>query len=49
MRVTKSRNVRLTIHIECMGEVRNVSNIFAGKPERKGENLETWAPVGRYY
>jgi hypothetical protein len=41
MRVTKSRKMRWTRHLECMGEMRNVSNIVAGNPERKGEHLET--------
>jgi hypothetical protein len=41
MRLTKSREMRWTGHIECMGETINMSNILAGKPERKRENLET--------
>jgi hypothetical protein len=41
MRVTKSRKMRWTRHIESMGEMRNVSNILAGNAERKREHLET--------
>jgi hypothetical protein len=32
-----------------MGEMRNISNILAGNPERKREHLETLVSVGRYY
>jgi hypothetical protein len=30
------------------GDMRNVSNILAGNPERKGVHLETLVSVGRY-
>jgi hypothetical protein len=47
MTVTNSRKMRWARHIECMREMRNLSNILAGNPERKGEHLETLASVGR--
>jgi hypothetical protein len=40
IRVIKSRMMRRAGHVPCMGEMRNVYNIFVGKPERE-------RPLGR--
>jgi len=34
-RVIKSRRMRWTGHVSCMGEMRNAYKILVGKPERK--------------
>jgi hypothetical protein len=40
IRVIKSRRMRWTEHMACMGEMRNAYNILVGKPEGK-------RPLGR--
>jgi hypothetical protein len=40
IRVIKSRRMRWTWHVACMGEMRNMYNISVGKPEEE-------RPLGR--
>jgi hypothetical protein len=46
--VIKSRRIRWTGHVACMGEMRNAYSILVGKPEGKrplGRPKHRWADI----